>query len=194
MFRELCGDLTLKNVVLVTNMWGDVSTEDGQDRENQLSSDFFKSVLDKGAQMVRHHNPAEPAHDIIRMIIENYPVALRIQELVDEKKDIVDTAAGEVVNKELNEQMKRHQDELKKVQQEIGQALKEKDEETRQELEEDRRKMQAQMDKVKKDSDEMASRFSEEKKRMEAKVEEMEQQMKELLGLVGTQVTIPIYK
>ena len=54
--------------------------------------------------------------------------------------------------------------------------------------------MQAQMDKVKKDSDEMASRFSEEKKRMEAKVEEMEQQMKELLGLVGTQVTIPIYK
>ena len=195
MFRELCGDSTLKNVVLVTNMWGEVSTEDGQDRENQLSSDFFKPVLDKGAQMVRHHNTAESAHDIIRMIIKNHPVALRIQEeLVDEQKDIVDTAAGEVVNKELNEQMKRHQTELKKVQEEMEQALKEKDEETRQELEEDRREMQAQMDKMKKDSDEMASRYAEEKKRMEAKVEEMDQKMKELLGLVGTQVTIPIYK
>ena len=195
MFRELCGDSTLKNVILVTNMWDEVSPEDGQDRENQLSSNFLKLVLDKGAQMVRHHNTAESAHGIIRRIIKTHPVALRIQEeLVDEQKDIVDTAAGEVVNKELNELMRRHQAELKKVQEEIEQALKEKDEETRQELEEDRRKMQAQMDKVRKDSDEMASRYAAEKEKMEDKMRQMMGDMRELQDLAGAPVTIPIYK
>ena len=195
MFRELCGDKTLKNVVLVTNMWSEVSLEDGQDRENQLSGDFFKSVLDKGAQMVRHHNTAESAHDIIRRIINNHPAVLQIQhELVDEQKDIVDTAAGEVINKELNELMRRHQVELKKVQEEMMQAMKEKDEETRQELEDERKKMQERMDKIKKDSDEMTSRYAEEKERMEDKMKQMMGEMKELQDLAGTPITVPIYE
>ena len=195
MFRELCGDKTLKNVVLVTNMWGEVSPEDGQDREDQLSGDFFKSVLDKGAQMVRHHNTAESAHDIIRRIIDNHPAVLQIQhELVDEQKDIVDTAAGEVINKELNELMRRHQVELKKVQEEMMQAMKEKDEETRQELEDERKKMQERMDKMKKDSDEMASKYAEEKEKMEDKMKQMMGEMQELQDLAGTPVTIPIYE
>ena len=194
MFRELCGDKTLKNVVLVTNMWGEVSPEDGQDREDQLSGDFFKSVLDKGAQMVRHHNTAESTHDIIRRIINNHPAVLQIQhELVDEQKDIVDTAAGEIINKELNELMRRHQVELKKVQEEMMQAMKEKDDETRQELEDERKKMQERMDKMKKDSDEMASKYAEEKERMEDKMKQMMGEMQELQDLAGTPVTVPIY-
>lgn len=104
MFRELCGDTTLKNVALVTNMWGEVSPEVGESSEYELSSRSFKPVIDKGAQMVRHHNTGQSVHDIIRMIVKNRPVVLQIQrELVDEHKDIVDTAAGEAVNKELNE-------------------------------------------------------------------------------------------
>jgi len=179
MFRELCGDTTLKNVVLVTNMWGEVSRDIGESRENELSSNFFKPVLDKGAQMVRHHNTAQSAHEIIRRIMMNRPVVLQIQrELVDEHKDIVDTAAGEAVNRELNEQIRRHQAELKVVQEEMMQALKEKDEETRQELEEETRKLQEQMEKIKKDSEGMASNYSAEKERMEAKMKEMEREAK----------------
>ncbi|KAF9653408.1 P-loop containing nucleoside triphosphate hydrolase protein [Thelephora ganbajun] len=177
MFRELCGDTTLKNVVLVTNMWGEVSRKVGESREDELSGNFFKPVLDKGAQMVRHHNTAQSAHDIIRMIMKNRPVVLQIQrELVDEHKDIIDTAAGEAVNRELNEQIRRHQAELKIVQEEMMQALKEKDEETRQELEEETRKLQEQMEKIKKDSEGMASNYAVEKERMEVKMKEMEQE------------------
>ena len=177
MFRELCGDTTLRNVVLVTNMWGEVSRDVGESRESELSSNFFKPVLDKGAQMVRHHNTAQSAHNIIRKIMMNRPVVLQIQrELVDEHKDIVDTAAGEAVNRELNEQMRRHQAELKAVQEDMMQALKEKDEETRQELEEETKKLQEQMEKIKKDSEGMASNYSAEKERMEAKMKEMEQE------------------
>ena len=191
MFRELCGDSTLKNVVLVTNMWGEVSLEDGEDRENQLSDKFFKPVIDKGAQMVRHHNTAQSSHDIIRRIMENHPVVLQIQqELVDDRKGIVDTSAGGVINQELNHQIKRHEAELRKVQEDMIRALKKKDEETRQELEEDRREMQEKMDKMRKDSEEMALRYAETKQRMEAKVKEMERQIEELRGLVMN----PTYK
>ena len=179
MFRELCGDEALENVVLVTNMWGEVSPEEGQDRENQLTSKFFKPVLDKRAQMIRHLNTAQSAHNIIRGIVKNRPVVLQIQrELVDEHKDISATAAGNAVSRELNEQMRRHQDELKGVEEEIEQVLKEKDEEARQELEEDRRRLQEQVEKIKKDKEGMAFKYVAEKERMEAKLKEMEQEAK----------------
>ena len=177
MFREICGDEALKNVVLVTNMWGEVSLGVGEAREDELSSKFFKPVLDKGAQMSRHHNTVESAHDIIRKIAKNFPVALRIQrELVDEHKNIADTAAGEAVNRELNEQMERHQTELKSIQEEMVHALNEKDEEARQELEEEKNKLQEQLERIKRDSEGMASNYTAERERMQAKMREMEQE------------------
>lgn len=177
MFRELCGDEALRNVVLVTNMWDEVSPEVGLDRENQLSSKFFKPALDLGAQMTRHYNTAESAHNIIRRILNNHPVALQIQrELVDEHKDISETAAGKAVSQELDEQRKQHQDELRGIQEEIEQALRDKDEQARLELEEDRRKLQEQIDKAKRDSDRMALDYAAEKERLAAKIRGMEKE------------------
>jgi len=177
MFRELCGDSTLRNVILVTNMWGEVTKDVGESRERELTTNFFKQVLDKGAQLARHQNTTQSAHDIIRRIMKNQPVVLQIQrELVDEHKDIIDTAAGDAVNKEIKEQIKRHQAEMKAVQEEMLQALKDKDEETRKEMEEESRKLQAQMDKMRKDSEGMASNYQEEKRRMEESMREMQEQ------------------
>ena len=177
MLCELCGNEALKNVVLVTNMWGEVSPEAGEDREKQLSNKFFKPALDNGAQLARHQNTSQSAHDIIQRIMGNHPVVLQIQrELVDEQKDIVRTAAGGAVNRELKEQMRRHQDELEGIQKDIEQALKEKDEQTRQELEEDRRRLQEQVDKVRQDSESMALNYAAERRRMEARMGEIEQE------------------
>ena len=71
------------------------------------SGKFFKPALDNGAQLVRHHNTVQSAHSIIRRIVANHPVALQIQrELVDEHKDIALAAVGEVINRELHEQIR----------------------------------------------------------------------------------------
>ena len=194
-FCELCGDAALKNAVLVTNMWSEVSHDIGQAREDELSSDFFKLVLDDGAQMARHHDTTQSAHDIIRRIMENHPVVLQIQrELVDERKDIINTAAGEAVNQELREQIKRHQVELDEVQEEMAQALERMDEQTKRELERDRRKLQERMEKIKKDSEGMVANYAAEKERAEEKMRQMEQEMKALQDLADTLVTIPIYR
>ena len=170
MFRELCGGVVSKNVVFVTNMWDGVTLEDGEYRENELSNKFFKPVLDLGAQMVRYHNTTQSAHEIIRRIVVNPPVVLQIQrELVDERKDIVHTAAGGTINRELNNWMRRYKGVLECVKEEIKQALKEKDEKARQELEEDMWKLQKQVEGIK-DSNGMALNYAAEKERMEAKV------------------------
>ena len=180
MFRELCGDQTLKNVVLVTNMWTRDPRDINEAREIELSSKFFKPVLDKGAQLIRHYDTAQSTHDIIRRIIANHPAVLQIQrELVDERRDIIDTSAGQAVSRELVEQTKRHRAELEKVEKAMMQALKERDEETRQELEEETRRLQEQMEKIEKSSREMASNYAAEKERTEVRIREVEQEAKE---------------
>ena len=179
MFRKLCGESTLKNVVLVTSMWGVEPQDTSEAREEELSSKFFKSALDKGAQMVRYHNTAESAHNIIRMVMGNRPVALQIQrELVDERKDITDTAAGESINPELKKQIRQHQAELKGLRDEMAQALKEKDEEMRRKLEEQQRKLDEWMEKITKASERMAANYAAEKERIEARMTKMEQEAK----------------
>ena len=200
MFRNLCGDTTLKNVVLATNMWGDVSPEEGEARETELSGRFIEPVIKKGAQMIRHLNTTESAHNIIRMIMKNHPLALQIQrELVEEHKDITDTAAGAAVNQELTELINKHKAELKEVREEMKQALREKDEETRQELAEQAKQLQALMAKTEKDKKEMSLRYAKERERMEAKIAKMEKEAKEEKERVRAKrtrkyTTIPIHR
>ena len=49
MFQKLCGDSTLKNVILVTNMWGRVEEDVGEAREKELAEVYFAPALEKGA-------------------------------------------------------------------------------------------------------------------------------------------------
>ncbi|KAF9259474.1 hypothetical protein L218DRAFT_1058798 [Marasmius fiardii PR-910] len=122
MFKELCGESSLKNVAVVTNMWGQVPQDVGEAREAQLmgEDDFFKPVLDKGAQMVRHDNTPQTARAILLHLVQKRPLPLRIQtELVDEKKNIANTAAGAELNREMMEQMKRHQKEMRELQEQM---------------------------------------------------------------------------
>ena len=160
MFRELCGDTTLKNVVLVTNMWGQVSQDVGEARERELTTIYLKPALDKGAQLARHHYTPQSTHDIIRRIIENQPIPPRAQR----------EHTGGDINEELNEQIRRHRAELNAMREEMMQALKDKDEETRKELEEETRKVREQLNRMREDSERMASAYEEERRRMEAEM------------------------
>ncbi|KAF8206195.1 hypothetical protein K438DRAFT_1816773 [Mycena galopus ATCC 62051] len=173
MFRQLCGESTLRNVVIVTNMWGEVGHEVGEARETELANDdkFFKPVLDKGARMLRNNNGITSAHAILHYLIGNHPRVLRIQrELVDQGKTISQTAAGEELNRELAEQIKRHRQEMEILQQEMKEAIRAKDEETKQELEVETRKLQAEMARVQNDSKKLASDYTEQKAELEKRM------------------------
>jgi len=171
MFRELCGEKTLKNVVLMTNMWGRVTPEDGLDREQQLRDDYLQAAIAKGAQLYRHNNTPESAQVILRKILENEPVTLRIQrELIDERKDIRQTGAGAELNREINEVVEKYQEEIKEMEENVRKAIEDKDEETREKMEEGKRKMQEEMEKLQKDSEDMQPKFEEARREMEERI------------------------
>lgn len=137
LFRELCGKESLRNVLIVTTMWSGVDPNIGETREQELamSDDLFKPVLDEGAQLVRHDGREESAQGILRRLIHNDGVPLRIQrELVDEGKLLADTAAGTELSNQLTERLSRLEGEIGKLREEIGQLILARDEKARNEL------------------------------------------------------------
>ena len=190
MFRKLCGGSTLQNVVIVTNMWGEVDPQVGDAREGELMREdiFFKPVLDKGAQMARHTNTAPSAEDIVRLVLNNHPLPLRIQtELVTEHKDISETGAGEELNRELNAQIKKHREEMRVLKEEMEQAIKDKDEETRKELEIETRRMQKEIERFENDTRRLESDYKNEKERLEFRLADMEEEARRESDRVAAQ-------
>ena len=176
-FRDLCGETSLKNVVLVTNMWSEVSPEVGEAREKELSSNFLKPALDKGAQMVRHHDTEQSAHDAIRRIMNNHPVVLQIQhELVDEHKDIANTAAAATINAELEEARRRHEAEVRRVQEEMERAMREKQEETRRRIEEEARRREEEIRREREEQERIALQRRQEMERAEMEARRLAEQ------------------
>jgi len=68
LFRALCGEDAMRNVIIVTTRWDRVNPGEGERRYNELqSSDFcYKPLLDQGAQMRRHSGTMESAESIIK--------------------------------------------------------------------------------------------------------------------------------
>ena len=58
MFGELCGESTLKNTILVANVWGDVSLDVGlgEARGEDLFGEFFKPILNSGTHHSHHYD------------------------------------------------------------------------------------------------------------------------------------------
>jgi hypothetical protein len=161
-FQQLCGDLALRNVVIATNMWGQVSQELGEAREHKLrtSDEFFKPALDKHARLLRHHNTAHSALSILRNIVNNRPEPMRIQrELVDERRHISQTVAALELDHQIMEQIQRHREGVQWLRAEHEVALRVKDEETAQELEETQRHHEATISRLETEQSSLASRY-----------------------------------
>jgi len=172
MFRELCGENTLKNVVLVTNMWGLVtSDQQGAAREQQLKDKYFKAAIEKGAKLCRYNNDLESGQGILREILGKEPVVLKIQEeLIDEGKDIGETGAVAELKRGILEVEGNYKREIKELDENMQRAEEERDEESRREFEEERRRMQEEMEDLQKDCEEMESKFDKARREMEERM------------------------
>ena len=118
--RRICGEDTLRNVVLMTNMWGNVNPKVGAAREKQLAAEFVRPALDKGAQLLRNGNTTESAHEIIRVILRNHRSALQVQqELIDEGRKFDQTTVGKGISEELREDKNKLERQLEALENEL---------------------------------------------------------------------------
>ena len=174
MFRKLCGDSALQNVIIVTNMWGEVNPQVGEEREAELMGNdiFFKPAIEKHTRIVRHENTVPSAKHIIRLILGRNPLPLQIQrELVDEGKDITQTHSGRELNRELDAKVREHMDEIQILKEEMQKAIDVKDEETRREKEAETRRMQEVVERLESDARRFASDYKRQKKELEQEAE-----------------------
>jgi len=182
MFRELCGERSLKNVVVVTSMWEGIDRQVGERREEELRTKaiFFKPVLRGGGQMARHENTIASAQEVLRLVIRNHPLPLRIQEeLIDENKDITETGAGEEINRELNAKVRKYKEEIDALREQTEQAIKDKDEGTRRELEEETKRTQDEIERLENDARRLGSDYQRERQEVEDRLKEIEEKAKQ---------------
>ncbi|KAL4063994.1 P-loop containing nucleoside triphosphate hydrolase protein [Scleroderma yunnanense] len=156
MFRKLCGDDSLKNVVIVTTMWDKVTEAEGIRREQELksSSDLFKPLVDEGAVMMRHDRTPQSAAHVIKYLLGKSATTTQIvRELAEERKALENTAA----------EMESLKVELESLKAEIHQMRRGPTEErrkTKQEMEinevaEERQQMARMMGKLSKELDDL---------------------------------------
>ncbi|PKS07357.1 hypothetical protein jhhlp_005959 [Lomentospora prolificans] len=121
MFRKLVGDAALGNVILATTQWADVPEADGAKREDELMAKFWKPLVDEGARSVRYKGDHDSAVEIMKMVLAEPRVVLDIQrELVDERKPLLETAAGYTLNEQLVEMQQKYERQLNLVKEEMA--------------------------------------------------------------------------
>lgn len=174
LFRNLCGDKSLRNVVIVTTMWSEITGLIGEERERELASKdvFFKPALDKGARLARHTDTLESAQAIIRSIInkQSSSVTLQIQEELSRGLSISETLAGKELGRELFEQMERYRQEMRGLMAEMQEASRVRDEESRQELAVERRRMEASIIRLQIDSTNLTKGYRDTLMKMEERL------------------------
>jgi len=131
-------------------MWGNVIPEIGAIREQQLATEFVKSALDKGAQLHRHHDTTESAHQTIRVILNNHQTRtpLQVQRgIVDEKREFNRTTVGEEINREVDECTKKLKGEIGDLENALK-TVEDREKETRSQLEAEIVELRATIEKL----------------------------------------------
>ncbi|KAG9317983.1 P-loop containing nucleoside triphosphate hydrolase protein [Chiua virens] len=90
MFGRLCGDIPLPRVHLITTMWDIVKNRNmAERREAELKRDFWRPLLDGGAEAFRFNNRPGSAQAIIEPLLgmkNDREMLLLQEELVEQKK------------------------------------------------------------------------------------------------------------
>jgi hypothetical protein len=129
-FRSLCGDHALGNVMLVTTRWDRIEPHELGDalrREQELIDKWWAPMQKMGAQVAQFRGSRGEAEAMILELVRDRPsVVLEIQkELVDGNMEIGETRAGQQLGQQMNTQMHEYQQHLARLDAEISEAQRE---------------------------------------------------------------------
>ena len=119
MFGRLCGNIPLQRTRLVTTMW-DIAKDKAlaTQRENQLTGDFWRILMDGGAVAKRFYHTSASAWDIVEglLSVENKDGELLLQEeLVEQQKRLNETEAGKILYTRLQKLLAEQKKMLKEL-------------------------------------------------------------------------------
>jgi hypothetical protein len=155
MFKELCGKESLSSVVLATTMWSKVSEQDGIRREEELkrTPEFWGDMIDHGSVVFRHDDTPDSVLNIVNHFLDRGQIAtLQLQrQMVDEGMSLDQTAAGQVLQRELLQQKQKFKGKLDAMREEMQAAIAAGDERQKQYVKEQIKRYQRDLDECEKE-------------------------------------------
>lgn len=153
LFKKLCGDDALQNVILATTMWDLVGEDVGAMREQELISttEFWGYMASRGSKAYRHDNTHSSAMKLIgHFVLTESKMTLEIQEeMVHQHKDLDGTGAAATVDAQLEQERARFTAELHNLKAELEEAVRKKDHDTIDMLQEVREEYKSELAQIK---------------------------------------------
>lgn len=147
-FKKICGERALKNVLLITSRWGEVSETVGSDREQQLRNRFWAYMLNRGSNIGRFHSDRDSAISLVSQLLMKETVVLELQEeLVDNGKRLSETSAGAYVSDNLDDLKMKYEEELASLEK-LKHELRENDRAMKRQVQKDWDEEQARLQKA----------------------------------------------
>ncbi|KAK3935665.1 P-loop containing nucleoside triphosphate hydrolase protein [Diplogelasinospora grovesii] len=148
-FRSLCGDHALKNVILVTTMWNKVPPADQTrafEREQELIDDFWAPMLRHRSFVAHFNGTSRSASSLVWQLARKEDVILDIQrQIIDDDLEVYNTAAGQQLASILQADRSRCAKRIAQLKKEWEHC---RDEERKEELRQDIEETQETIDKI----------------------------------------------
>ncbi|EEU47509.1 uncharacterized protein NECHADRAFT_78004 [Fusarium vanettenii 77-13-4] len=148
LFKKLCGQNALKNVVLVTTMWNGISNDLYRSREKELTttSEFWGYMMEQGSSCFRADSPGSERQIVQHLASHNNPVAIDLQtQLVDERRRLDETSAGQELQTEVAKDKRRWERAVRETRTGMREAKKQSDYESLRVLEEELRRCRSEI-------------------------------------------------
>jgi hypothetical protein len=150
MFKKMCGQSCLPNVVLMTTMWGgsreQLALQEARELQLKTSDDFWAGLIRLGAQAKRYIGTRECGLAIIEDMLSRPQIVLDIQrQIVDEGKNLNETAAGQQLREDMAKAGEKFQEELRQARDDMAEALRQKDAKLAEELKRNSEKLEEKM-------------------------------------------------
>ena len=122
MFKSICGQEAMPNVIIATTMWGEVNEAHGARREEELKRDFGKDMVTDGCTIERFMDSYESAWFIIDRLSEQERAKVQLShELVERRLRLKQTTAGVTLNDELKKLIKARKEASRKLRAQVKQ-------------------------------------------------------------------------
>lgn len=122
LFRKLCGESNLHNVVLGTTMWANVDDATGARREGELRDIYWKDMIAQGSTMCRISTNADDAKILIESFLPKKPFVAQLQQELKSGKLLCQTEAAAALRDEMDKLTKRYEKELQNTREEMEKA------------------------------------------------------------------------
>jgi len=104
-FSAMCGESIASNIAIITTMWDEFSSDVETKKEQDLISNYWKTLLEHGAASQRFDNTYLSAQNIVENVLGSCgPVRMQLQcEMVDMNKGLWETSAGQILSGESSQ-------------------------------------------------------------------------------------------